>query len=232
MLVSGTPTILVGGDGVTPITPHQITLREVTTQTDRDVMRGIIEQYHSYKPTATVVGRQINWLILSNEECVGAIGLGSPLVTLPKCLYSFIRPEIEHGGHALRAFNMNSIAVNWRFTLKGHQPNVGSKALALLVKVGSRRWYEKYGDELALIYSLVERPRSGAVYKAAGWQLLGVTKPSGRLHSIPYGKAKFDIDANKLTIAEGKIKLVFAKPMREDWRELARKSLNSRLDNS
>lgn len=37
-------------------------------------------------------------------------------------------------------------------------------------------WLQKYGDEVRLLETLVELPRSGECYHRAGWQEVGLTK--------------------------------------------------------
>lgn len=188
-------------------------------------MKDIISTYHSYKQTARFVGRQINWLIEFDGQVVGAIGIGSVVMFQPQIFYDYV--SVKCNVHAGRTFYLNKIAVNWRFTLKPDIPkNIGSQTLATMVKIAPRRWKSKFGDDLVLLITLVELPRKGTVYRAAGWDFVGQTKGSRQMPHMPYGKDKhqFGRTLNKVSkwIAVSNDttppKLFFAKPLRADWR--------------
>jgi hypothetical protein len=63
-------------------------LEQVTSKQQKEVVKHIIENYHSYVPTNSSVGRRIDWLIYESLEFgsvpVGMIGLGSSVYPPPK----------------------------------------------------------------------------------------------------------------------------------------------------
>jgi len=63
----------------------------VTTKAQKQEVKNIIENYHSYVASAASVGRRIDWLIYYTQEgllpeCIGMIGLGSSVYPPPKDL--------------------------------------------------------------------------------------------------------------------------------------------------
>ena len=56
-------------------------LVQVKTKEQKDAVKYIIENYHSYVPTNASVGRRIDWLIYEDDifgsQPIGMIGLGS-----------------------------------------------------------------------------------------------------------------------------------------------------------
>ena len=61
-----------------------IELVEVTRQDQKDIVKHIIENHHSYVPSNASVGRRIDWLINYEGQTVGMIGLGSSVYPPPK----------------------------------------------------------------------------------------------------------------------------------------------------
>jgi len=228
----------VCGYGATSIAPNQgddeskifsirtkgLFLREVHTPNQREAMKDLIVAHHSYKQNSRFVGRQINWLIEFNGQIVGAIGIGSVVMFQPQIFYDYV--GVKCNINACRTFYLNKIAVNWRFTLTPNAPkNIGSQTLAIMAKIAPKRWKSKFGDELALLITLVELPRKGTVYKAAGWDFVGQTKASRQMPHMPYGKdkhqfGKTDKTAKWIAVSQSpsQPKLFFAKPLRTDWR--------------
>jgi hypothetical protein len=53
-----------------------IELIQVESKDQKELVKWIIENHHSYVPTNSSVGRRIDWLIYHDGEPVGMIGLG------------------------------------------------------------------------------------------------------------------------------------------------------------
>lgn len=60
-----------------------VELRLVSSDTQRDIAKHIIETHHSYVPTYKFVGRRIDYLVYHDGEIVGVVGIGS--ATYPPC---------------------------------------------------------------------------------------------------------------------------------------------------
>jgi len=150
---------------------ENIYLKLVEGESTKKSFRTAIPMFHSYKQTANYMGRQVNWLIMCQGVCLGAIGLGSPVMAMgPRDKYIGWDKET-------RLKNLVKVADNWRYTLKPEAPkNAGSKVLSLMMKKCRAVWKEKYGDNLVLLETLVEPPRKGTIYLANGWINVGTTK--------------------------------------------------------
>ena len=71
------------------------------------------------------------------------------------------------------------IANNSRFLIlpDWHQPNLGSRVLALCQRRLPRDWLERFGHPLLLLETFVDPQRfHGTVYRAANWTCVGLTK--------------------------------------------------------
>lgn len=130
----------------------------------------VIEMYHGYVPTTRFVGRQLNYSIMCEGYEIGFIGVGSAVMAM-KGRDNFIGWSKQQ-----RLFHLTNIANNWRFSLKDNLPkNTGSKVLSLLTDKARVDWKKRYGDELVLLETMVEYPRTGTVYLASGWVKVGDT---------------------------------------------------------
>jgi hypothetical protein len=216
---------------------HQIKLVLVSTKEQRTLYYGLVKNHHSYVTAIRHVGRHIGWLVYYDEKLIGCIGLGSYFLPEPKVLKDFIGWEKE-------AFNenFNKIANNWRFTLTKEAPkNSASRVLAIVAKIAPKIWQEKYGDPLVAMVSLVGNHKEGTCFKAAGWQMIGMTAGSTAHGSISVKKSwkkkgfiyvDEDYINNQKKLAEEKgeeytpsykrskkeQKMIFIKPIHQQWR--------------
>lgn len=119
-----------------------------------------------YSQPKGFVGRQIIYKIFQEGEFVGAIGAGSATMHLPN--------RNEFFGDK---FDLNKIINNTFFHLLPHKDvNLGTKVLKLFRNQSVIDWKEKYKDDVIGFETLVELPRSGSVYRADNWKLVGQTK--------------------------------------------------------
>jgi hypothetical protein len=149
-------------------------LQLVTTKAQKDVVKHIIENYHSYVPSNNSVGRRIDWLIYESDEFgaqpVGMIGLGSSVYPPPKDI--LIRLGVSKNQYR-EIFN--SIANNWRFCMIKPIKNAGTQILKQVREKAPTEWQRKYGDELKVIITFVAGGNNGAVYLADNWEVIGKT---------------------------------------------------------
>ena len=153
-----------------------IDLQLVETKAQKDAVKHIIENYHSYVPNASSVGRRIDWLIYDDSdnglpELLGMIGIGSSVYPCPKDLMNKLGVDIN----SYRTQIFNKICNNWRFCMKTHKKNVGTQVLKLLRKRAPIEWEKKYGDPLLAIFTFVAGGNNGAVYKADNWDVIGMS---------------------------------------------------------
>ena len=213
---------------------ENIKLQLVEGESRRKSFRTAIPKFHSYKQTANYMGRQVNWLIMCQGNCLGVIGLGSPVMAMGP------RDKYIGWDKTTRLKNLVKVADNWRYTLKPEAPkNAGSKVLSLMMKECRKVWKEKYGDNLVLLETLVEPPRKGTIYLANGWIKVGITKGHDFVWMKKEEAEQYVKDNPKATIYskttrfkhdDGKTyqvvtgnkkaqKLIFIKPLHRYWRK-------------
>jgi len=142
----------------------------VETKEQREQVKNIILNFHSYVPTYRSVGRRIDYLVYYGSDLIGMIGIGSATYPPPKALLEFLGIS----KNKYRKF-FNSIANNWRFCFKRRIKNLGSRTLKELRIRAKKDWKRKYGDDLQYICTFVGGGRDGAVYKADNWKFIGKT---------------------------------------------------------
>ena len=146
----------------------------VENKQQKDAVKYIIENYHSYVPTNASVGRRIDWLIYEDDEFgaspVGMIGIGSSVYPPPKDILTKLNVSKDE----YRTI-FNSIANNWRFCMTTHIPNAGTQILKQLRTLAPPAWKQKYGDDLKVLITFVAGGNNGAVYLADNWENIGQT---------------------------------------------------------
>jgi hypothetical protein len=151
-----------------------IELVQVTTQEQKELVKNIIINNHSYVPTNSSVGRRIDWLIYYQDdllpECIGMIGIGSSVYPPPKDILRHLSVSKEEYKSLF-----NSIANNWRFCFAKSIKNAGTQVLKQLRSKAPIAWKQKYGDDLKHIITFVGAGKNGAVYLADNWKKIGET---------------------------------------------------------
>lgn len=193
-------------------------LVQVKTKDQKDVVKYIIENHHSYVPTNTSVGRRIDWLIYEDDcfgsKPVGMIGLGSSVYPPPKDILR----EMGISKNEYREI-FNSIANNWRFCMTKSIPNAGTQILKQLRKLAPAAWKEKYGDDLKVLITFVAGGNNGAVYLADNWKVIGKTA----------GLPKHKSSSMKWDNSE-KLKEKFVKPTGENQKIILYKDIRTKKD--
>ena len=161
------PSFQLGDRGSNPLV--RIKLDLVDSDTKKFNFEQIVKNHHTYKPSTTLVGRRIDWLIKNNGEVIGAIGVGSSVMAM-KPRDDFIGWKKEK-----RLKNLIKTATNWRYCLI-EKTKYSSKILSVFAKEARNEWKKKYGDNLVLLETLIEPPYDGTCYKASGWIKVGETK--------------------------------------------------------
>ena len=149
-------------------------LVEVKVQSQKDIVKRIIENHHSYVPSNASVGRRIDWLIYEDDmfpsQPIGMIGIGSSVYPPPKDLLN----KLELSKSEYKDI-FNTISNNWRFCMVKSIKNAGTRILKQLRNKAPLAWKEKYGDDLNHIITFVAGGNNGAVYKADNWEMIGET---------------------------------------------------------
>ena len=190
-----------------------IELVQVITQEQKNLVKSIIETYHSYVPTNSSVGRRIDWLIYQDTdtlpECIGMIGLGSSVYPPPKDILNYLKVSKQE-----YKLIFNQISNNWRFCFSKSVKNAGTQVLKNLRQKAPMAWKQKYGDDLKHIITFVGAGKNGAVYLADNWSRIGETS------GLPAHKSSSMKWNNKEELKE-----LFVKPTGENKKIILIKSL-------
>ena len=145
-------------------------LELVISPAQKEMVKSIIMNHHSYVPTTASVGRRIDWLIHYENRIVGMIGLGSSVYPPPKDLLNYLQTTKSDYKTIF-----NNIANNWRFCMSERIPNLGTRILKELRTQAPIEWKRKYNNDLTHIITFVGANKNGAVYKADNWKEIGTT---------------------------------------------------------
>lgn len=137
---------------------------ELASKSDPDIQRYMSIHYSHPKG---FVGRQIIYRIWVDDVPCGAIAGGSATQHLPN--------RDEFFGDA---FQLQRVINNTFYHLENTtaDKNVGTKVLKLWRRQIVKDWQAIYQSPVIGFETLVELPRSGALYKADNWTLVGTTK--------------------------------------------------------
>lgn len=191
-----------------------IELIEVNTTEQKNLVKNIIENNHSYVPTNSSVGRRIDWLIFEHKEnclpeCIGMIGIGSSVYPPPKDILRFLNVSKDEYKNIF-----NTIANNWRFCFSKSVKNAGTQVLKQLRLKSAEAWKRKYGNDLTHIITFVGAGKNGAVYLADNWKKIGETAglPSHKSSSMKWNNKDELKELFVKPTGENK-KIIFIKPI-------------------
>jgi hypothetical protein len=141
---------------------------EVTKRTDERLLERM--KIHYSKPKG-FVGRSICYAILYNGIYYGHTVAGSAT--------RYLQGRNEFLGISINQLNniVNNIFFNIS-KIENKYPcrNFSTLVINEFVKRSKIDWSNKYGDEVIGFETLVEKPRTGGIYKRAGWRVVGETK--------------------------------------------------------
>lgn len=137
-----------------------------------------------YIPNNGCHGQQLHYLVMLDGRQLGVIS-GASAVYGVKARDQFFGID-----HAQRKVQLNSIINNVVYRVEGAPRNVPSQALALWRKRIAADWEYLYqvkvaGFETFVIEADIEdgRTRTGALYRADNWAMLGITAGSTKSHA-------------------------------------------------
>jgi len=155
----------------------QIVVELAESTADKQLCDKFVVEHHSYVANAKTVGRVLKYMIFVDAKFYGTFWLGSGFKPTPKAL-------LNHLGLSQKEFDplFNTIADNKRFCVKGGVPNVGSRILRAVRTRAKEDWHNRYGDDLRAIVTTIGGGKTGAVYLADNWVVIGETSglPSAR----------------------------------------------------
>lgn len=148
------------------------------------------------------IGRQIHYLIFDTEsfgiDPIGIISGASPVYAC-KARDTYFGITFKN-----RIKKLDYIINNTVFRLEKNEKNLASKILAIWRKKIIVDWYKKYGILINGFETFVYgKNRTGAIYKADNWSLVGITKG--------YAKKSNNVYVNSSSRQRTETKLVFCK---------------------
>ena len=130
-----------------------------------------------YLKAATLVGRQMRYLIRSEHGWLGGIGYAAPALQLSARDQWIGWNQEERQAHLHSIVGMNRFLIRPSVNCK----NLASKVLSMSLATIADDFDQQYGYRPLLIESFVDTERySGTCYQAANWLAIGKTKGRGR----------------------------------------------------
>lgn len=130
-----------------------------------------------YLGTAILVGRQLRYLIRSEQGWLGGLGFAAPALQLAD------RDRWIGWDQATRQAQLHRLVGMSRFLIRPsvNCTNLASKVLSMSLAALGDDFERQYGDRPLLVESFVETERyAGTCYRAANWIEVGQTKGRGR----------------------------------------------------
>ncbi len=139
-----------------------------TKRTDSDLLSLMSRHYSQPKG---FVGRSICYAITYKGVYYGHIVAGSATRFLPN-RNEFFGIGMDELNNIINNIFYHIEKANDKYPLR----NFASLVIKEFVQKASQDWLNKYNDTVIGFESLVELPRTGEVYRRAGWQYIGQTK--------------------------------------------------------
>ena len=139
-------------------------------QTKRTDERLLLRMKNHYSEPKGFVGRNICYAIYYDSLYYGHIVAGSATRFLPN-RNKFFGIKLEHLNHVVNNIFYNASPAKDKYPIR----NFTTKVLKLFVDMVNVDWPLKYGNNVVGFESLVEKPRTGELYKRAGWVKIGET---------------------------------------------------------
>ncbi len=174
----------------------------ITKRTDRYLLERM--KIHYSKPKG-FVGRNICYAVFFKGDYYGHIVAGSATRFLPN-RNEFLGITIKQLNNVINNVFFNVSPINGKYPTR----NFTSLIVKYFVMRSQQDWLIKYGDPCIGFETLIEKPRTGELYKKAGWSEIGETigytckRESGKGSDSWTGKRVWNTDPSSL-----KPKLVF-----------------------
>jgi Druantia protein DruA len=179
-LVERNPRALIAVDGrplqakLGEIGP--LTLRQVRRTPDEALFNSLLEQYH-YLGYAQPVGEHLKYTFYAQDRPIACLSWSSA----PRHLGSRDRfigwsPQARLKNIRLLAYNSRYLILPWVKV-----EHLASHLLGRMAKVLSLDWQRVYGHPIYYLETFIDPQRfRGTCYRAANWQVLGVTTGRGK----------------------------------------------------
>jgi hypothetical protein len=141
------------------------------------IWNALMETYH-YLGSGPLCGAQMRYLIQSRSfGWLGGLSFSAAAWRVEA------RDRWIGWSEEARKEHLSKVVCNSRFLIlpQVQVPHLASHVLSLATKCIAKDWTERYGLAPVLLETFVERERfSGVCYRAANWQMVGITRGRGR----------------------------------------------------
>ena len=168
----------------------------LTKRTDERLLERMKVHYSQPKG---FVGRSLCFAIKYNDQYYGHIIAGSATRFLPG-RNEFLNVTKDDLNGVINNIFYNISPVNGKYPTR----NFTTKVLKGFMKASQIFWFEKYRDKVVGFETLVEKPRTGELYRRAGWTEVGETigytckRVAGKGTDSWSGKRMWNTDKNSL----------------------------------
>lgn len=141
----------------------------ITKRTDERLLKRMSNHYS--KPKG-FVGRNICYAIMFGGTYYGHIIAGSATRFLPG-RNDFLGITLKQLNNVINNIFFNvSPPENEKYPIR----NFTSKIVKEFMQISITDWMQRYGDTVLGFETLIEKPRTGTLYRRAGWKVVGETK--------------------------------------------------------
>jgi hypothetical protein len=153
-----------------------VTLAAVRRTPQEGLYDHLIAQYH-YLGAAHGVGEQVKYLAFSQGRPVAALGFTSaPRHLAPRDRFIGWSPAVRRAQVHLLAYNTRFLILPWV-----RVPHLASHLLGQVARRIAADWQALYGHPVHYLETFVDPERfAGTCYRAANWQVLGLTTGRGK----------------------------------------------------
>jgi Domain of unknown function (DUF4338) len=153
-----------------------LTLRQVRRTPDEALFNSLLEQYH-YLGYAQPVGEHLKYLVWAQERPIACLSWSSAARHLgSRDRFIGWCPQARLKNIRLLAYNSRYLILPWVKV-----EHLASHLLGRMAKVLSLDWQRVYGHPIYYLETFIDPQRfRGTCYRAANWQVLGVTTGRGK----------------------------------------------------
>jgi hypothetical protein len=153
-----------------------IEMRQVRRTPEEKLFNSLIRQYH-YLGYTHPVGEHLKYLVSAGNRLLACFGFSSAPYAID-CRDNYLgwsREARERNRHLL-AYNSRFLILPWV-----QVPHLASHLLGRIARTISEDWQKVYNHPIYWLETFVDTERfTGTCYKAANWQLLGLTSGRGK----------------------------------------------------
>jgi hypothetical protein len=181
-----------------------LTFRQVRRTPEEATFNGLIQAHH-YLGYTQPVGEHLKYLVYAQQRLVACLAWSSaPRHLGPRDRFLGWSKEQRHRNLRYVAYNPRFLILPWV-----EVPHLASHILGRMARLVPQDWQRLYGHDVVFLETFVDPTRyRGTCYRAANWQVLGVT--TGR------GKNDLTHKANR------SLKQILGYPLCRDFRERLR----------